>query len=95
MTEANQHAEGAEIDLPRSWRSLPEPALGGVAATWQAILRVRHPEFTGLVVEVTDASASGTASSARRATPHIGLEVVAAPRSEAAVLDAERTASAS
>jgi hypothetical protein len=30
----------------------PEIALAGLAATWQAILRNRHPEFRGLVVEV-------------------------------------------
>ena len=92
MTEACPHVESAEIDLPRSWRSLPVPALGAVAATWQAILRARHPDFTGLVVEVIDPSASGTAGSARRATPPVGLDVVATPPSEAAVFDAERSA---
>ena len=91
MTEATPRVEGAEIDLARLWRSLPEPALGGLAATWQAILRVRHPEFTGLVVEVIDDSARGTAGSARRATPHLGLGVAATPPSEAAVFDGERT----
>jgi hypothetical protein len=60
MTEAGPHVESAEIDLPRSRRSLPVPALGAVAATWQAILRARHPDFTGLVVEVIDPGASGT-----------------------------------
>jgi hypothetical protein len=30
----------------------PEAALAGLTATWQAILRVRHPEFSGLVVDV-------------------------------------------
>jgi hypothetical protein len=92
MTEANPHVASAEIDRPRPWRSLPEPALGGVAATWQAILRVRHPEFRGLLVEVIDDTASGAAGSAQRATPHVGLEVVATPPSEAAVFDAERIA---
>jgi hypothetical protein len=86
MTKAGAHVESAEIDLPRSWRSLPVPALGAVAATWQAILRARHPDFTGLVVEVIDASASGTAGSARRATPPVGLDVVPTSPSEAAVL---------
>jgi hypothetical protein len=29
-------------------------AVVSVTATWQAILRVRHPEFAGLIVEPVD-----------------------------------------
>jgi hypothetical protein len=71
---------------------MPEPALGGVAATWQAILRARYPEFRGLIVEVIEDTCNGVASSAQRAAPRSGLEVVAGPPSDAAMLDAERTA---
>jgi hypothetical protein len=42
-------------------------------------------------VEVIDDTANGVAGVAQRAAPHVGLEVVATHRSEAAVLVAERT----
>ena len=79
MTEATPAVpKSAEIDLARlRARSARARAERGLAATWQAILRVRHPEFTGLVVEVIDDSARGTAGSARgsRSTPRLGLGV--------------------
>ena len=92
MTDACPHVESAEIDLPLSRRALPEPALGAAAATWQAILRVRHPEFAGLIVEVIDDNASDTAGSERGSRSHASLEAVMAPPSDAAALVAARTA---
>jgi hypothetical protein len=58
VTDAIPHGEGAEIDTPCCCGAPPAPALAGVKAAWQAILRVRHPEYTGLVVEAINASAS-------------------------------------
>jgi hypothetical protein len=72
VTDAIPHDEGAAIATPCRWSPPPAPALASVTAAWQAILRVRHPEHAGLVVEAIDASASVTDGSERASAPYAG-----------------------
>ena len=57
---------------PCRWSPPPAPALASVTAAWQAILRLRHPEYTGLVVEAIDASASVADGSEDASAPDAG-----------------------
>jgi hypothetical protein len=58
----------------------PEPALAGLMATWQAILRVRHPEFSGLVVDVIGGTTSDAGRPARPSEPPVACDAGASDR---------------
>jgi hypothetical protein len=72
VTDAIPHDEGAAIATPCRWGEPPAPALASVTAAWQAILRVRHPEYTGLVVEAISAGASVADGSVDASAPDAG-----------------------
>jgi hypothetical protein len=62
MTEHDPMSSAAGADRPAFPAMPPDQALVGLTATWQAILRERHPDHGGLVVEVLRAPAEPTSA---------------------------------
>jgi hypothetical protein len=54
--DPEEYAQASSAEQHDRSHAMPPEAAAALTATWQEILRVRHPEYAGLVVEMVHAA---------------------------------------
>jgi hypothetical protein len=54
--DPEENAQASRAEQHDRSRTMPPEAASALTAAWQKILRVRHPEYAGVVVELVHAT---------------------------------------